>query len=59
MVFASLAETESPNLFRTNCFIHRESLVLKISREDLKQVLHQVVEIVNYIKNNVEIFEEL
>ena len=49
--FASLAQKENPNLVRTHCFLHREVLVSKVSQENLKQVLHQVVEIVNYIKS--------
>ena len=49
--FASLAQKENPNVVRTHCFLHREVLVSKVSQENLKQVLHQVVEIVNYIKS--------
>ncbi|XP_068201803.1 zinc finger BED domain-containing protein 5-like [Palaemon carinicauda] len=48
--FVSLAEKENPDLIRTHCFLHREVLISKISQEDLKLVLHQLVEIVNYIK---------
>ena len=60
--FASLAQKESPNLVRTHCFLHREVLVSKVSQENLKQVLHKVVEIVNYIKSRPiksRLFEEL
>ena len=60
--FASLAQKENPNLVRTHCFLHREVLVSKVSQENLKQVLHQVVEIVNYIKSKPiksRLFEEL
>ena len=60
--FASLAQKENQNLVRTHCFLHREVLVSKVSQENLKQVLHQVVEIVNYIKSRPiksRLFEEL
>ena len=59
---ASLAQKENPNLVRTHCFLHRDVLVSKVSQENLKQVLHQVVEIVNYIKSRPiksRLFEEL
>ena len=62
MVFASLGQKENPNLVRTHCFLHREVFVQKISQENLKQVLHQVVEIVNYINSRPiksRLFEEL
>lgn len=36
----------------SHCFLHKEVLVSKISQEDLKQVLHQVLEIVNYISQH-------
>ena len=49
--FASLAQEENQNLVRTHCFLHREVLVSKVSQENLKKVLHQVVEIVNYVKS--------
>ena len=60
--FALLAQKENPNHVRTHCFLHREVLVSKVSQENLKQVLHQVVEIVNYIKSRPiksRLFEEL
>ena len=59
---ASLAQKENPNLVRTHCFLHRDVLVSKVSQENLKQVLHQVVEIVNYIKSRPiksKLFQEL
>ena len=59
---ASLAQKENPNLVCTHCFLHREVLVSKVSQENLKQVLHQVVEIVNYIKSRPiksRLFKEL
>ncbi|XP_068204824.1 zinc finger BED domain-containing protein 5-like [Palaemon carinicauda] len=42
--FVSLAEKENPDLIHTHCFLHREVLISKISLEDLKLVLHQLVE---------------
>ena len=60
--FASLAQKENPNLVRTHCFLHREVLVSRASQENLKQVLHQVAEIVNCIKSRPiksRLFEEL
>ncbi|XP_068212657.1 zinc finger BED domain-containing protein 5-like [Palaemon carinicauda] len=60
--FVSLAEKENPDLIRTHCFLHREVLISKISQEDLKLVLHQLVEIVNYIKSRPlksRLFEQL
>ena len=60
--FASLEQKENQNLVRTHCFLHREVLVSKVSQENLKQVLHQIVEIVNYIKSRPiksRLFEEL
>ncbi|XP_068247921.1 zinc finger BED domain-containing protein 5-like [Palaemon carinicauda] len=60
--FVSLAEKENPDLIRTHCFLHREVLISKISQEDLKLVLHQLVEMVNYIKSRPlksRLFEQL
>ena len=60
--FASLARNENQNLVCAHCFLHREVLVSKVSQENVKQVLHQVVEIVNYIKSRPiksRLFEEL
>ncbi|XP_068250348.1 zinc finger BED domain-containing protein 5-like [Palaemon carinicauda] len=60
--FVSLAEKENPDLIRTHCFLPREVLISKISQEDLKLVLHQLVEIVNYIKSRPlksRLFEQL
>ena len=60
--FASLVQKENRNLVRTDCILHREVLVTKVSQENLKQVLHQVVEIVNYFKSRPmksRLFEEL
>ena len=60
--FALQAQKENQNLACTHCFIHGEVLVSKVSQENLKQVLHKVVEIVNYIQSSPiksRLFEEL
>ena len=49
--FASLVQKENLEVIRTHCFLHREVLVSKTSQDDLKEVLQQVIEIVNYIKS--------
>ena len=48
--FASLVEKQNPNFVRTHCFLHREVLVSKITQNELKEVLNQVIEMVNFIK---------
>lgn len=48
--FASLIKQENPNAIRTHCFLRREVLVSKTLQVELKQVLNQIVEKVNYIK---------
>uniref|UniRef100_A0A0L8GVG6 Uncharacterized protein n=1 Tax=Octopus bimaculoides TaxID=37653 RepID=A0A0L8GVG6_OCTBM len=47
--FVSLIQLQNPNVIRTHCFLHKEVLVSKTIRVELKQVLNQVVEMVNYI----------
>ena len=49
--FTSLVKQENPNVIRTHCFLHREVLVLKTLPSELKDVLDQVVEMVNYLKS--------
>ncbi len=49
--FVSLVQQLNPNVIRTRCFLHREVLVSKTIPVELKQVLNQVVEMVNYIKS--------
>ena len=49
--FVSLAKQKNPNLMTTHCFIHREALVSKTLKDELKLVLDQVVKMVNYIKS--------
>ena len=48
--FASLVEKQNPTIVRTHCFLHREVLVSKITQNELKEVLNQVIEMVNFIK---------
>ena len=48
--FASLVQKCNPTIVRTHCFLHREALVSKISQNELKEVLNEVIEIVNFIK---------
>jgi len=48
--FTSLVEKQNPNIVRTHCFLHREVLVSKITQNELKEVLNQVIEMVNFIK---------
>ena len=48
--FASLVEKQNPNIVRTHCFLHREVLVSKITQNELKEVLNQMIEMVNFIK---------
>ena len=48
--FASLVEKQNPDIVRTHCFLHREVLVSKITQNELKEVLNQVIEMVNFIK---------
>ncbi|XP_014770370.1 zinc finger BED domain-containing protein 5-like [Octopus bimaculoides] len=49
--FVSLVQQQNPNVIHTHCFLHREVLVSKTIPIELKQVLYQVVEMVNYIKS--------
>jgi hypothetical protein len=49
--FVSLVKQKNPNLMTTHCFIHREALVAKTLKEELKLVLDQVVKMVNFIKS--------
>ena len=35
---------------RTHCFLHRKVLISKIIQNELKQVLNQVIKMVNYVK---------
>ena len=48
--FASLVEKQNRNIVRTHCFLHKEVLFSKITQNELKEVLSQVIELVNFIK---------
>jgi len=48
--FVSLVKKRNPTFVRTQCFIHREVLIAKIAQNELKEVLSEVIEIVNFIK---------
>ena len=48
--FAALAKKENKKIIFTHCFIHRENLVAKTIGNELKEVMDQVVQMVNYIK---------
>ena len=47
--FASLGEKQNPNI-RTRCFLHREVLFSKLTQNELKEALSQMIEMVNFIK---------
>lgn len=48
--FASLVEKQNPYIVRTHSFLHREVLVSKIAQNEPKDVMNQVIEMVNFIK---------
>ena len=41
---------QKPNIITTHCFLRKEALVAKTLGDELKEVLNQVIEIVNFIK---------
>ena len=43
-------EKRNPTIVRTHCFLHKEVLVAKIAQNELKEVLSEVVELVNFMK---------
>ncbi|XP_029650568.1 protein ZBED8-like [Octopus sinensis] len=49
--FVLLVQQQNPNVICTHCFLHREVLVSKTIPVESKQVLYQVVEMVNYIQS--------
>ncbi|XP_029641310.1 zinc finger BED domain-containing protein 5-like [Octopus sinensis] len=58
----SLVQQQNPNIKRSHCFLHMEVLVSKTIPIELKQVLNQVVEMANYIKNRplkCRLFEQI
>jgi len=48
--FVSLVAKHNPTIVRTHCFLHKEVLVAKIAQNELKEVLSEVIELVNFIK---------
>ena len=48
--FTAVAKKENEKIIFTHCFLHRENLVAKTIRNKLKEVMDQVVQMVNYIK---------
>ena len=48
--FTALAIKENEKIIFTHCFLHRENLVTKTIGNELKEVMDQVVQMVNYIK---------
>ncbi len=45
--FTTLVKMENVNVISTHCFLHRESLVSKTLRIDLKHVSGQIIEMIN------------
>ena len=48
--FASLVAKRNRTIVRTHCFLHKEVLVAKIVQNELKEVLSEVIELLNFIK---------
>ena len=48
--FVSLVAKCNPTIVRTHCFFHKEVLVAKIAQNELKNVLSEVIELVNFMK---------
>ena len=48
--FTALAKKENQKIIFTHCFLHRENLVAKTIGNEQKEVMDQVVQMVNYIK---------
>ena len=64
--FTALAKKENEKIIFTLCFLHRKNLVAKTIRNELKEVMDQVVQMVNYIKRRplqsrllAKIYEEM
>jgi len=50
-VFISRLKQDFPNIVSTNCFIHREVLMMKTIPDELKSILDLVIKMVNCIKS--------
>ena len=48
--FTALVTKENEKIIFTHCFLHRKHLIAKTIRNELKKVMNQVVQIVNYTK---------
>ena len=48
--FTAPAKKENEKIIYTHCFLHRANLVTKTIGNELKEVMDQVVQMVNYIK---------
>ena len=60
--FTFFAKKQNENVVVTHCFLHRGALMAKTLRDKLREVLNQVVELVNYIKTKPvksRLFEQL
>ena len=64
--FTALAKKENEKIIFTHCFLHRENLVAKTIGNELKEVMDQVFQMVNYIKRRplqsrllAKIYEEM
>ncbi|XP_029443020.1 zinc finger BED domain-containing protein 5-like [Rhinatrema bivittatum] len=49
--FTALTKKENENIIITHCFLHREALVAQSIGKELREVMDQVVQMVNYIKS--------
>ena len=49
--FTALAKKENEKTIFTHCFLHHKNLVAKTIGNELKEVMNQVVQMVNYILN--------
>ena len=55
-------ERQNLNIITTNCFLQREALIAKTLGEELKKVLNQVIEMINFIKSRplkCHLFEQI
>ena len=48
--FISLAKQENKEIVTTHCFLHREALISKTLPSELKEVLDEVVRMINFVK---------
>jgi hypothetical protein len=48
--FASLVKRENPDVVKTHSLIHREVLVSKTLRDEMKNILDDAIKVVNFMK---------